>query len=66
MEPAPRPNLSLAGAGGVLIGSTAAAIAVGGLIGWALGNAGYGLLAGAIAGIPFGVFTVYRRYRDAF
>jgi hypothetical protein len=39
-----------------------ATIAVGALIGWAVGSAGIGALIGAVAGIPLGVFTVYRRY----
>lgn len=66
MERAPRPTLPLAGAGGTLIGATAAVVAVGALAGWALGSAGWGFLVGALAGIPFGIFTVYRRYRDVF
>ena len=65
-ESAPRPTFSPAGAGGVLIGALGAAIVLGGLIGWAAGSAAYGLLIGAIVGIPLGVFTVYRRYRGYF
>ena len=45
---------------------TAAVIAVGGLIGWAVGSLGIGCLVGAVLGIPAGVFAVYRRYRGAF
>jgi hypothetical protein len=66
MEPAPRSNFQPAGAGGVLIGTTAAVIVVGGLIGWATGSVGIGCLVGAVVGIPVGVFVVYRRYRGAF
>ena len=66
MEPKPTPNLSLAGAGSVLIGSTAAVIALGIGIGWLLGNAAYGFLVGAILGIPVGVFATYKRYGHAF
>jgi len=66
MEPAPRSNFQPAGAGGVLIGTTAAVIVVGGLIGWAAGSVGIGCLVGAVVGIPLGVFVVYRRYRGAF
>ena len=66
MEPAPRPNFQLAGAGGVLLGTTGAFLVLGGLIGWAAGSAGIGILIGAVAGIPGGIFAVYRRYRDAF
>jgi hypothetical protein len=71
MEPAAqRPdggsNFSLAGAGSVLIGSTAAVILVAAGIGWLAGNAAYGFLVGAILGIPFGVFATYKRYGHAF
>ena len=66
MEPLSRPTLSPAGAGGVLLGTTAAGIGVGALIGWAAGSISYGLLGGAIAGVPAGVLAVYTRYRDVF
>jgi hypothetical protein len=62
MEPASRPNFQLAGAGGTLLGTTAALIGIGALAGWALGSVGIGILAGAFVGIPAGIFTVYRRY----
>jgi len=65
MEPRPTPNLSLAGAGSVLIGSTLAVIAVGILIGWLAGSTAWGFLIGAIVGIPAGVFMTYKRYRHA-
>jgi F0F1-type ATP synthase assembly protein I len=69
MEPEPssrpRPGVSLAGAGMTLIGSTAAVIIVGGLIGWAFGSFAWGFLVGAILGIPVGVGTVIRRYGSA-
>jgi hypothetical protein len=58
--------LELAGAGGTLIGFTAACIALGALVGWAAGSVGIGILAGAFVGIPVGIVAVYRRYRDAF
>ena len=60
-----RPTFSLAGAGSVLIGFTAACIAIGGLIGWAVGNVGYGLAVGAVVGIPVGVAATLIRYRNA-
>jgi hypothetical protein len=60
-----RQTFSLAGAGSVLIGFTAACIAVGTLIGWALGNLGYGLAAGAVVGIPVGVAATVIKYRNA-
>ena len=63
MEPQ-RPTFSLAGAGSVLIGFTAACIVVGLLIGWAAGNAGYGLAFGAVAGIPVGVAATVMKYRN--
>lgn len=50
----------------MLGGTTAAAIGVGALVGWAAGNVGYGILGGAIAGVPAGVTAVYFRYRDTF
>ncbi len=62
---ASRSNFSLAGAGSVLIGTTAAVIAVAAAIGWLLGNGAYGFLAGAILGIPIGVFMTYKRYGHA-
>lgn len=65
MEPRPTPNLSLAGAGSVLIGSTLAVIVVGILIGWLAGSPEWGFLIGAIVGIPFGVFMTYKRYGHA-
>ena len=65
-EPASqRQNLSLAGAGSVLIGTTAAVMVAAAGIGWLLGNAAYGFLVGAILGIPAGVFATYKRYGHA-
>jgi len=67
MEPAPdRRNFSLAGAGSVLIGATAAVIVVCIAIGWLAGSTAWGFLVGAILGIPFGIFAVYKRYGHAF
>jgi len=65
VEPA-RPNFQLAGAGGTLIGFTAACAVVGMVVGWAAGSLGIGLLIGLVIGIPVGIAAVYRRYRDAF
>jgi hypothetical protein len=59
-----RPQFSLAGAGSVLIGSTAACIAVGTLVGWAAGSIGYGLAFGAVVGVPAGVATTVIKYRN--
>ena len=63
---AARQTFDPAGAGALLITGTAAGIAVGALIGWALGSVTYGLLAGAFVGIPAGIVLVYRTYRDSF
>jgi hypothetical protein len=65
MERPPRQTFEPAGAGGLLIGVTAAAVAIGALVGWALGSVGIGCLIGAVVGIPAGIYTVYRRYRGA-
>lgn len=66
MEPASRSSFQPAGAGALLIGTTASGIGIGALIGWAAGSAGLGTLGGAIVGVPAGVFAVYRRYRGFF
>jgi hypothetical protein len=58
--------VELAGAGGVLIGITAACGLLGALAGWALGNLGLGLVIGLVVGIPAGIAAVYRRYRTFF
>jgi len=60
-----RPTFSLAGAGSVLIGFTAACIAAGTLVGWAIGNLGLGLALGAVVGIPVGVAATVIKYRNA-
>ena len=60
-----RPTFSLAGAGSVLIGFTAACVVAGTLVGWALGNVRYGLAFGAVVGIPVGVAVTVIRYRNA-
>jgi F0F1-type ATP synthase assembly protein I len=66
MEPAPRQSFDPAGAGAVLVGTTAAGIGIGALVGWAVGSWPIGALGGAVVGIPAGILAVYRRYRDAF
>ena len=53
---------SLATASGLLLGTLAAAMIVGALVGWALGSTGLGLLVGALVGIPVGVLLVYQVY----
>ena len=64
MEPADRHNFQLAGAGGVLFGFTAACILLGAVIGWAAGSVAYGLVFGALVGIPVGVAATIVRYRN--
>jgi len=66
MEPTARRSFQPAGAGGLLLGVLLVAIGLGVLIGWVAGSAGIGLLIGAVVGIPLAVYSVYRRYRDAF
>jgi hypothetical protein len=59
-----RAKFDPAGAGIVLATVTASCIGVGALIGWGAGNVGYGVLCGAIAGVPAGVGAVYWQYRE--
>jgi hypothetical protein len=66
MQPSPRSSFEPAGAGALLGGVTAASVGIGALVGWAAGSVGLGILGGAFVGIPVGVFTVYKRYRNAF
>jgi hypothetical protein len=66
MEPASRSSFQPAGAGAVLAATTAAAIGIGALIGWAAGSWALGALGGAVVGIPAGAGAVYYRYREAF
>jgi hypothetical protein len=62
MEPG-APTFNPAGAGGVLIGTTLALTGAGALVGWAAGNVGWGVLGGAVLGVPAGVAAVVVRYR---
>jgi hypothetical protein len=66
MEPSRPPSFQPAGAGALLIGTTAGAVGAGALIGWGAGSAAIGALVGAVVGIPAGIFVVYRRYREYF
>jgi hypothetical protein len=66
MEQPPRQSFEPAGAGAVLLGTTAVTGAAGALLGWLFGNAAAGAIAGICVGIPAGVFAVYRRYRGYF
>jgi hypothetical protein len=53
-------------AGALLLTVLALSIGAGALIGWAAGSAAYGIVGGALVGVPAGVFAVYRRYRGYF
>jgi F0F1-type ATP synthase assembly protein I len=66
MEPVGRQSFPPVEAGAVLVTFLLVGIAAGGLLGWAAGSAGIGILVGAVLGIPAGVFAVYRRYRGFF
>jgi hypothetical protein len=65
MEASPR-QFQPAGAGALLLGTTAAGAGIGALAGWPAGSPEIGALAGAVVGIPVGVFAVYWRYRGYF
>jgi F0F1-type ATP synthase assembly protein I len=66
MQAASPSQFDAAGAGGLLLAVLLLCIAIGALLGWAVGAAGIGALVGAILGIGAGTYTVYRRYRGAF
>jgi len=64
MEPS-RPTFEPAGAGMLLSATTAASVGIGALVGWAAGSVGYGILGGAVVGVPAGIVAVYFRYRES-
>jgi hypothetical protein len=66
MQGTPRSNFQPVEAGAVLAGTVGVCGGAGALAGWAAGNAGYGVLAGVVVGIPAGVFAVYRRFKGYF
>jgi energy-converting hydrogenase Eha subunit A len=66
MERPSRPSFEPAGAGGLLVATTVILAGIGALVGWALGSVGVGAAVGTAAGIPAGIFAVYRRYREYF
>lgn len=66
MEPSRPPTFQPAGAGALLIGTTAGSVGAGALVGWGAGSAAIGALVGAVIGIPAGIFVVYYRYREYF
>jgi hypothetical protein len=61
-----RATFQPAGAGAVLLSGIGIGVGAGALVGWAAGSVPYGVLAGAAAGVPIGVFAVYWRYRESF
>ena len=66
MAPAGREPFPPIEAGALLVGFTLLVTGLGVLAGWAAGSLTNGLVAGAVLGIPVGIFVVYRRYRDYF
>jgi hypothetical protein len=66
MQGNPRPSFQPAEAGAVLAGTVGVCGGAGALVGWAEGNAGYGVLFGVVVGIPAGVYAVYRRFKGYF
>jgi hypothetical protein len=66
MQAASPSQFDAAGAGGLLLSVLLLCIAIGALLGWAVGSAGIGALVGATLGIGAGTYVVYRRYRGAF
>jgi hypothetical protein len=60
-----RPTFQPAGAGMLLAATTAASVGAGALVGWVAGSVGYGILGGAVVGVPAGIAAVYFRYREA-
>ena len=65
MEPGARETFNPAGAGGLLLATTAACAGIGALIGWAAGSAALGAFGGVVVGIPAAIFVVYRSYRGS-
>ncbi len=66
MAPAAREPFPPIEAGALLVSFTLLVIGLGVLVGWIAGSAVAGLVAGAVIGIPAGIFVVYRRYRSYF
>ena len=66
MQAAERSSFQPAAAGALLASATGAGIGAGALIGWAFSSIGIGILGGAVAGVPAGIYAVYRRYRGFF
>jgi hypothetical protein len=56
---------SMATASGLLLGTLAASLLIGSLVGGMFGSWGIGFLIGAVAGIPLAIGVVYRVYSRA-
>jgi hypothetical protein len=65
MRDSSRPTFEPAGAGMLLAATTTASVGLGALVGWAAGSVGFGILGGAVVGVPAGIVAVYFRYREA-
>jgi len=63
---ADRTSFDPIGAGALLVGVLLTCLGIGALVGLAAGSTELGIAIGAAAGIPAGVFAVYRRYRRYF
>lgn len=61
-----RTSLDPLGAGALLAGVLFACVGLGAVLGLAAGSVEIGVAIGALIGIPASIFSVYRRYRDAF
>jgi hypothetical protein len=66
MQASSRSSFQPVEAGAILAGTVGMCAGGGALVGWAAGNAGYGVLGGVVVGLPAGVFAVYRRFRSYF
>lgn len=64
MQGTTSPQVSAAGAGGVLLAVLAVCVGIGALVGWAAGSGAIGALFGAVVGILGGIAAVYLRYGD--
>jgi F0F1-type ATP synthase assembly protein I len=60
------PTFPPAQAGALLGVVTLLGVGAGTLVGWALGSSAYGLIGGAIVGLPAGVLAVVLRYHHFF
>jgi hypothetical protein len=66
MQAAPRSSFQPVEAGAVLAATVGVCGGAGALVGWAVGSPGLGAAGGVAAGIPAGVYAVYRRFRGYF